>query len=150
VWALRNAGASEVSIWNRTPERAESLARELGVRAVGTPEPADLLVNCTAVGLEQTSAEGERSLGQLGLTFARIADYPCVADLVYGSGATELLKAAREHGSRTLDGLDILVAQGALSFELWTGQQAPVDVMRRAARDSDEAPDHRDDAVGSD
>jgi len=150
VWALCQAGASEVSIWNRTPERAESLARELGARAVSTPEPADLLINCTAVGLEPPTADAEDSLSQLGLTFARIADYPCVADLVYGSGSTELLKAAQEHGSRTLDGLDVLVAQGALSFELWTGQQAPVEVMRRAARASDGAADDRDDGVWSD
>ena len=51
VWALREAGASEVSVWNRTPERAETLARELGARAVRAAEPADLLVNCTSVGL---------------------------------------------------------------------------------------------------
>ncbi len=43
AWALREAGASEVSVWNRTPERARALARDLGVRAVGDPEPADLL-----------------------------------------------------------------------------------------------------------
>jgi shikimate dehydrogenase len=137
AWALREAGASEVLVWNRTAERAESLARELGVRATSEPEPADLLVNCTAVGLERSTLDRERSLGQLGLSFARVADYPFVADLAYGSGCTALLAAAREHGSRTLDGLDMLVAQGALSFELWTGRPAPVDVMRRAARGCD-------------
>ena len=52
---------------------------------------------------------------------------------------TPLLAAAREHGARTLDGLEILVAQGALSFELWTGREAPRDVMRRAAGDLHDA-----------
>ena len=55
-------------------------------------------------------------------------------DLVYRAGATELLRVARSHGARTLDGLEVLVAQGALSFALWTGRPAPLDVMHRAAR----------------
>jgi shikimate dehydrogenase len=63
-----------------------------------------------------------------------VGDYRLVVDLVYRVGTTELLRAAQEHGSRTVDGLEILVAQGALSFELWTGRQAPLEVMRGAAR----------------
>jgi shikimate dehydrogenase len=58
-----------------------------------------------------------------------------VVDLVYRAGSTELLAAAQEHGARVLDGLEMLVAQGALSFELWTGRAAPLEVMRRAARE---------------
>ena len=58
-----------------------------------------------------------------------------MVDLVYREGTTELLAAAREQGRPTLDGLEILVAQGALSLEHWTGQPAPVEVMRRAARE---------------
>ncbi len=131
VWALREAGAADVAIWNRTRERATALARELGARAVGEPERAELLVNCTAVGL--APAPGEE-LGQLGLTPALIGEFETVVDLVYGEGATELLAAAQAQGSRTLDGLEILVAQGALSFELWTGREAPLQVMREAAR----------------
>lgn len=139
VWALREAGASDVSVWNRTHERAESLANELGVRAVREPQPADLLVNCTSVGLERVgelerSATDDQALNQLGLTFDQLGEYSYVIDLVYRSGSTPLLAAARMHGARTLDGLAILVAQGALSFELWTGRQPPLEVMRRAAR----------------
>jgi shikimate dehydrogenase len=147
AWALREAGASEVSLWNRTGERAETLAQELGVRAVGSAEPADLLVNCTSVGLERPGQAAESDqLEALGLSFARVADYPYVVDLVYGAGRTELLTAAAEHGLRTLDGLEILVAQGALSFERWTGRQAPLEVMRQAARAEVGAP--REDAGG--
>ena len=58
-------------------------------------------------------------------------------DLVYRAGSTQLLGAAEAHGLRTLDGLEILVAQGALSFELWTGRQPPIEVMRRAVREQD-------------
>ena len=135
AWALREAGASEVSVWNRTPGRALALARDLGVRAVSDPEPADLLINCTSVGLEHRDSEGD-ALSQLGLTFERIGEYPHVVDMVYRSGPTPLLAAAAEHGARTLDGLEILLAQGALSFELWTGRAAPLQVMRRALRDA--------------
>jgi len=133
VWAWREAGAREVSVWNRTPERAERLARELGARMVSKPGSADLLVNCTSVGLERSASEPE-GLNLLGLTFDQVGEYSYVVDLVYRTGATPLLAAAREHGARTLDGLEILVAQGALSFELWTGREAPLQVMRRAVR----------------
>ncbi len=57
--------------------------------------------------------------------------------MVYRPGSTQLLAAAREHGARTLDGLEILLAQGALSFELWTGRKPPLDVMRAALHASD-------------
>jgi shikimate dehydrogenase len=138
VWALRAAGAREVSVWNRTPERATRLARELGARAVAAPVPAELLVNCTSVGLERSASEPE-GLNQLGLTFDQVGEYSYVVDFVYRSDPTLLLAAARAHGAGTVDGLEILAAQGALSFELWTGREAPRDVMRRAAKADDSA-----------
>jgi shikimate dehydrogenase len=147
VWTLREAGASEISIWNRTPERAQALASDLGVRAVPEAHGADLLVNCTSVGLNggsegnslERSATEEQALNQLGLTFDQVGEYSNVADLVYRSTPTPLLAAARAHGSRTVDGLEILVAQGALSFELWTGRQPPREIMARAAAEPQEA-----------
>jgi shikimate dehydrogenase len=137
VWALRQEGAAEVLVWNRTAARAEALAHDLGAQATSRPQPADLLVNCTSVGLEplERSASEPEALNQLGLTFDQVGEYSYVADLVYRSDPTPLLAAAKAHGLPTLDGLDVLVAQGALSFELWTGREAPVEVMRRAARD---------------
>jgi shikimate dehydrogenase len=145
VWALREAGASEVLIWNRTPERARELAGDLGVLAVETPQRADLLVNCTSVGLGagdgvERSATEPGALNQVGLTFDQVGGYSYVVDLVYRAGSTQLLAAANAHGLRTLDGLEVLLAQGALSFELWTGAAAPVEVMRRALREGDDAP----------
>ncbi|HWJ51520.1 MAG TPA: shikimate dehydrogenase [Solirubrobacteraceae bacterium] len=142
VWALREAGASEVSVWNRTPERAHALAGDLGVRFANVPEPADLLVNCTSVGLEggsvERSATEDEALNQLGLTFDQVGEYPYVADLVYRSRTpTPLLAAAGAHGARTVDGLEVLVAQGALSFEIWTGAPPPREIMLAAARDAD-------------
>jgi shikimate dehydrogenase len=130
VWALGEAGAGEVLVWNRTRERAAQLARELGGAAVDRAQAAEVLVNCTSVGLSPQAEE----LAQLGLTAALVGEYATVVDLVYGGGETQLLRAARERGARTVDGLEVLVAQGALSLELWTGRRAPLEVMRAAAR----------------
>jgi shikimate dehydrogenase len=122
VWALAQAGASEVSIWNRTAERAEALAAELGARAVSRPEPAEIAVNATSVGLH----EGALPLDDM--------ERPDVAvELVYGS-VTPFASWARDGGARVVDGLEVLVRQGALSFTRWTGLDPPVDVMRQAAR----------------
>ena len=127
AWALRSAGA-EVEVWNRTPERAERLAAELGVRAVATVEPGGLLVNCTAVGLED-----EDPFAALPLEPGRMGEWDVVADLVYGGGETALIRDAREAGARVVEGLEVLVRQGALSFERWTGVPAPLEAMRAAA-----------------
>jgi shikimate dehydrogenase len=136
VWALLDAGAAQVLVWNRTSERARTLADELGATVTKSPQPADLLVNCTSVGLtvERSATEGQ-ALNQLGMTGDQIGEYSYVADLVYRSGSTPLLVAASSRGVRTVDGLDILVAQGALSLALWTGREPPRELMRDAARD---------------
>lgn len=139
VWALREAGAREVSIWNRTPARARELAHEMGACAVEHPIAADVLVNCTSVGLSKGGAEVRQSandgdaLNQLELTFDQVGSYAHVVDLVYSlHNPTPLLAAARAHGVHAVDGREMLVAQGAISFELWTGVAPPREVMRTA------------------
>ena len=132
VWALRDAGAEKVWVWNRTAERAEALARELDAVAVGRPVAADLLVNCTAVGLED-SATLDTSLKQLEVSNDDLTEYRFLVDLVYREDETPLLKEARRQGAVTVDGLEVLVRQGALSFERWTGRLAPLEAMRVAA-----------------
>jgi len=134
VWALLDAGASEVSVWNRTPERARELARDLGARAVQELVRAEILVNCTSVGLQRSATEVHDPLQGLGLLHDQVGKYPHVVDLVYTDAPTPLLAAAEQAGVRTLGGLDILVAQGALSLESWTGAPVPLEVMRAAAR----------------
>lgn len=130
VWALASAGARDVAVWNRTPERARRLCAEIGGRPVAGAAPADLLVNCTAAGL----GDGEDPFATLPLAPGALGDYRVVADLVYGQRPSALLAAAREAGAATVDGLEVLVRQGARSFEIWTGCPAPLDVMRAAAR----------------
>ncbi|HEX3692310.1 MAG TPA: shikimate dehydrogenase [Solirubrobacteraceae bacterium] len=131
VWALLGTGA-EVSVWNRTPERAVALAEELGARATPHPTAADLLVNCTSVGLQRLPSEAE-ALNQLAIGADLVGSYACVIDLVYRDGQTPLLAAAAATGARTVDGLEVLVAQGALSFQSWTGRAAPLQAMRQGA-----------------
>ena len=128
AWALRRAGAASVSVWNRTPARAEALARELGVRPVAAPAKSDLLVNATAVGLG--SEDDRAALDELGL--GGLAPPPLVVDLVYGRRQTPVCAWAAAGGSRVIDGLEVLVRQGARSFERWTGREAPLAVMREA------------------
>jgi shikimate dehydrogenase len=132
VWGLLRGGAREVSVWNRTPERALALAGKLGARAVEEPVYADLLVNCTSVGLQRSATETE-ALNQLHLSVDLLGKYAYVIDLVYRDGPTPLLATACRVGAVSVDGLEVLAAQGALSFERWTGTRAPIDAMRRAA-----------------
>jgi shikimate dehydrogenase len=126
VWALVRAGA-DVSIWNRTAQRAEGL----GARVVRRAHPADVLVNCTSVGLDRSSSPFK----DLPLQADALGEYTTVVDLVYKAGATMLIAEASKRGIDTVDGLEILVCQGALSFAVWTGHAAPLDSMRAAARD---------------
>jgi shikimate dehydrogenase len=130
AYALCGAGAA-VMVWNRTAERARGLAVDLGVTAVDEPAPAEVLVNCTSVGLADPSS----TFKELPLNADAIGEYACVVDLVYRAGGTRLLREAQRRGSQVIDGLEILVRQGALSFEGWTGRAAPLDVMRQAARE---------------
>jgi shikimate dehydrogenase len=130
VWALLHAGASDVAIWNRTPERARSLAAALGGRAVEAVSPAEIVVNCTSVGL----ADPASTFKALPLQADSLGAGSCVVDMVYRDGGTRLLEAARTRGADVIDGLEILIAQGAASFERWTGRAAPRQAMGEAVR----------------
>jgi shikimate dehydrogenase len=125
IWALTRAGA-DVAVWNRTPARAEGL----GARVVEKPVAAEILVHCTSVGLDDSSG----AFKDLPLDADALTEYETVVDLVYRAGGTALIQEAAQRGIATVDGLEILVSQGALSFTLWTGAAAPLDAMRSAAR----------------
>ena len=133
AFAAAFGAARQIVVLNRTPDRASRLARALGDCAtlVGPLSDlplwlraADILINATPVGLH----ESDPPLTDLdGLRPGAV-----VCDLAYRSGGTALISRARELGYVTVDGLTILVHQGARAFTLWTGLDAPVDVMRRA------------------
>ncbi len=130
VWALLDAGAADVLVWNRTPERGRALAGELGARPVQRAEPADVLVNCTSIGLDGQ----HETFKHLPVAADGLSNYQCVVDLVYTARETHLIAAARAASVPVVEGIEILVGQGALSFEQFTGASAPVDVMRAAVR----------------
>ncbi len=125
VYALVKAGA-EVLIWNRTPEKAERLARTFGVRTVSRPEDVvkevDIIVNTTSVGLR----EDDSPL----FDYSLLSKGQAVVDLIYKE--TPLIKSARERGCKTQNGFPMLVYQGAESFRIWTGCEPPLKVMKRS------------------
>jgi shikimate dehydrogenase len=134
VWALLDAGAREVRLWNRSADRGRQLGEELGAAPLPlTPAPAelraDVLVNCTSVGLD-----GSDPFDRLPLGADDLAQYGCVVDLVYTAAGTALVAAAQARGVPVVDGLELLVRQGALSFERFTGRSAPLGTMRAAVR----------------
>ena len=128
VWALLDAGAREVRVWNRTPERARKLSEELGASAVDVAEGADLLVHCTSSGLDGPDS----TFKQLPLCADDLERYRCVVDLVYSRKDTQLVQEARARSVNVVDGLQLLIGQGALSFELFTGARADRDAMKAA------------------
>ena len=140
VIALLDAGAAVVIVSNRTPERARQLvlaagtsAREgwgaLRVAPWGAPLPdAGLIVNTTTLGMRGGPAPQESPLDA-----SRIPRHALVCDLVYNPQDTPLLGQARLAGARSLGGLPMLMHQGALADELWSGRQAPYQVMVDAA-----------------
>jgi shikimate dehydrogenase len=130
--ALREGGAANVVLANRTKTKAAKLAREFAAEAAGLNalEHADLLstrtlvVNCTPVGLK-----GGDFLGYA----AKATPKSCAHfDLAYGRDLTPFLKLAARAGRPTIDGRHMLVHQGAAAFRLFTGKKAPVDVMLAA------------------
>ncbi len=143
VVALRDDGAAHLTIANRTLDRARALARLGGeslavdVCALDAAAPAlraamrdaQIVVQATSLGLPH-AADADRSPVPGDLFVAGQVAF----DLVYGAAPTPFLRAAAAAGARTVDGLAMLVHQGAESFRLWTGHEPPLDVMFAAAQ----------------
>lgn len=130
VWALLREGAT-VEVWNRTELRSRHLCEALGGEPVSAPDQAayNLILNTAAVGLGE-----EDPFAELPLLADAFTPEQTVVDMVYGAEPTALLRAADAAGASTVDGIEILVQQGALSLEIWTGRRAPLETMRAAAR----------------
>ena len=135
---LALAGAAEITIVNRNEARGWELVALLlnhtPVRAtyqpwtdhLAIPEGTDVLVNATSIGLYPDVHD------MPSLNYATIRPGMVVCDVIPNPPQTRFLDAARERGAVTLDGLGMLVYQGAIAFKLWTGMDAPVDVMKKA------------------
>jgi shikimate dehydrogenase len=132
--------AEELVIVNRTAEKAKQLAellhKQFGTKITGTTlsdevlkkelETADILVNATSIGMHPdiNVSPVPAELLHSGL---------CVMDIVYNPLETRLLKDAKSVGASVVSGLEMLLYQGAVAFEIWTNCPAPVDVMKDAA-----------------
>jgi len=125
-FGLREAGA-QVILASRTPERGQQLAKDLACEWYDLQEVAGLhataLVNATSVGM--APAIEETPVPALDLS-----RFEVVMDIVYSPRETRLLREAAQAGCRVVGGLEMLLFQGAAQFEIWTGQEAPLAVMR--------------------
>ncbi|MCB9138431.1 MAG: shikimate dehydrogenase [Caldilineaceae bacterium] len=135
---LALAGAARILICNRSPARGEELVRLLNAETpaeaffipadepLTIPEGTDVVINATSIGLYPDVT------GIPPVNMASITDAHLVCDVIPNPPNTRFLQEAAARGARTLDGLGMLVYQGAIAFELWTGYPAPVDVMKAA------------------
>ncbi len=134
---LAAENVAELFLVNRTVCKAEEIASEIKKQfpavkvSVGYPQTEiDLLLNATSLGLKSDDGspldEKEFSLKQTRAVY----------DMIYKPAETKLLAAAKAAGCKTANGIGMLVHQGAKAFEIWTGQPAPVAVMRRAVEGS--------------
>lgn len=140
VTELALAGVSDLLVVNRTVERGEQMVADLRAKTEaairfeawrGTytvPDDADLLVNATSIGLFPDVD------AMPPVDFVNAQAKLLVCDAVFNPPETRFLAAARERGMPTLDGLSMLVYQGVIGFQLWTGLKPPEDVMKTALR----------------
>ncbi|PKN01322.1 MAG: shikimate dehydrogenase [Elusimicrobia bacterium HGW-Elusimicrobia-1] len=132
VAALKSRGASEIAVCDTAADRASRLAAKFGAKVVDSARRAvgaGLIVNASPVGMK----EGDpaiMSMDDLSIVSAGAKD-AFVYDLVYNR-KTELLKSASLMGLRHAGGLGMLLHQGALAFEIWTGRPAPLEAMKKA------------------
>ena len=117
-----------LTIWNRTASRAEDLVRDLGkgasVAADTSPANSSVIINATS---------GSLGGDALSIAWSEASSDPFVVDLMYTDGLTPFLSAAQAAGlDRLMDGRPLLMEQGALAFEYWTGKVAPREAMLEA------------------
>ena len=142
VTELALAGVSDVLVVNRSVGRVQPMVEDLAARTGApirwhqwngvyrVPPDADLLVNATSIGLYPDAD----AMPPVDLDDAKPTLLVC--DAVFNPPETRLLAAARQRGLPVLDGLSMLVYQGVIGFQLWTGQDPPVDVMKAALREA--------------
>lgn len=141
AYGLADAGCRRVTIANRTRARAAALAQamsaqfpEINFDTCGLPDDlvavgqqADLVINCTSLGMSP-NVEGMPWDDSLPFRAGQT-----VYDLIYNPRATRLLAKAQADGATAIGGIGMLIWQGAIALERWTGQEPPIEVMRRAS-----------------
>jgi 3-dehydroquinate dehydratase/shikimate dehydrogenase len=130
LWALQREGA-EITVFARSPETGRPLAERFGARYAQLDEATfrgfDLVINATPLGMRGPLESATPA------TASRLQGAGLVYDLVYNPRSTRLMREALKAGCACIGGLGMLVAQAAEQFRLWSGDDAPLDVMREAA-----------------
>lgn len=136
VLALGAAGAERVAVVARRPEQALEVAELAGAAglagSVDAADEAELVVNATPVGMAGVPLDEGGDL-PFGLDPKRLGPGQLVADLIYAPATTPLLAVARSRGADTCNGLGMLIHQAARQVRIWTGRDAPIEVMSAAA-----------------
>ncbi len=138
---LALAGAGHITIVNRSSERGQELVAALNAKTktpahfvewtatCAVPAETDIVVNATSIGLFPNAD------AKPDLAYDTLAAHMIVCDVIPNPPRTPFLQEAERRGAKTLDGLGMLVYQGAIGFKMWTGQDAPIDVMYRALQE---------------
>ena len=133
-------GAKHIAVVNRNTEKGQELASLLNKntdakaefvfwdKEVKIPEGTEILINATSVGFSPDVNS------RPDIDYNTVFEDMCVCDVVFNPAETLFLKAAEEKGAKTVNGLGMLVQQAALNFTLWTGEEAPVEIMREALK----------------
>ena len=133
-------GAAHINIINRSIEKGEGLASLIQMKTDSSakylnwknnmeiPSDTDILINATSIGFSPNVTD------KPDIDYTTITPEMCVCDVIFNPAETIFLKSAAENGAKTITGLGMLVQQAALNFTLWTGVEAPVDVMEDALK----------------
>lgn len=133
-------GAAHINIINRSIEKGEELASLIQMKTdsrakylnwknnMEIPSDTDILINATSIGFSPNVTD------KPDIDYTTITPEMCVCDVIFNPAETIFLKSAAENGAKTITGLGMLVQQAALNFTLWTGVEAPVDVMEDALK----------------
>ena len=133
-------GAAHINIINRSIEKGEELASLIQMKTDSSakylnwknnmeiPSDTDILINATSIGFSPNVTD------KPDIDYTTITPEMCVCDVIFNPEETIFLKSAAENGAKTITGLGMLVQQAALNFTLWTGVEAPVDVMEDALK----------------
>jgi shikimate dehydrogenase len=129
AFGIINAGG-RLTLTDVDEARAAALVKDLGGETISLNAvegcPANILVNATPVGMAP-------DIDGIPIEAALLSGFKVVMDIVYQPLQTRLLKEAQARGAATIDGLQMLIHQATAQFEIWTGQQAPTEIMSRAA-----------------
>lgn len=133
-------GVAHINIINRSIEKGEELASLIQMKTdssakylnwknnMAIPSDTDILINATSIGFSPNVTD------KPDIDYTSITPEMCVCDVIFNPAETIFLKSAAENGAKTITGLGMLVQQAALNFTLWTGVEAPVDVMEDALK----------------